>query len=118
MGKLLISFSSQQEAWLRGEAERTGLPGGVSEIVRRALDAYRAETPTMREPSIPEEVLAQIVEHRPHLAEMVNNLRAHPEMAQILEKRIADAYLAGTVHLSPLDTFRLAACSAGRAFGG
>lgn len=113
--KLLISFSEPQAEWLREEAKRSGLPGGVSEIVRRAVDAYR-ET-TMRQPSIPEEVLQQILEHRPHLTQMVENLRTHPEMAQVLEKRIADAYLAGTVHLSPLDTFRLAACSNGRAFG-
>jgi len=43
MAKLLIAFTDPQEAWLREEAQRLGLPGGVSELVRRAVDTYRGE---------------------------------------------------------------------------
>ena len=72
----------------------------------------------MRAPSIPDDVLAKITKHRPHLEPMVSNLRTHPEMAQALEKRIADAYLRGETKLSASETWKLAACGAGRPYGG
>lgn len=43
MGKLLITLTAPQEEWARREAERLGLPGGVSELIRRLVDDYRGE---------------------------------------------------------------------------
>lgn len=70
--------------------------------------------------SIPHEVLVKITEHRPHLAGIVRNLTATTSrpLAQGLEKRLADAYLAGETHLSPLETWRLSFCTVGERYGG
>jgi len=68
--------------------------------------------------SIPDEVLEKIVNHHPHLQVMINNLRnAKGQTVQLLEKRLADAYLSGETHLTPLETFYLAACCWGRPYG-
>jgi hypothetical protein len=69
--------------------------------------------------TIPVDVLDKIEAHRPHLAAIIGNLKAAtgPELARGLEKRLADAYLAGETRLSAMETWRLAACSAGRGYG-
>jgi len=68
--------------------------------------------------TIPEDVLDRIVAHRPHLGVLVANLRAAPaHLVPVLEKRLADAYLAGESRLTPQETWNLAACSAGRGYG-
>lgn len=41
MGKVLITLSPAQESWLRAEAKRQEMPGGMSELVRRIIDAVR-----------------------------------------------------------------------------
>jgi len=38
-----LYLSAEQLEWLRRESERTGAP--VSELIRRAIDAYRAGKP-------------------------------------------------------------------------
>ena len=68
--------------------------------------------------SIPEHVLQTIVEHRPHLAGIVRNLRANPSRAVQFEKPLADAYLQGETKLSAVDTWKLSACCVGNKFGG
>lgn len=70
-----------------------------------------------RKRSIPEDVLARMVEHRPHLARMAENLRQHPEWAGRLERDLATNYLRGTVKLSPVECMRLGSCAEGRAYG-
>lgn len=42
MKKLLITFSDEQEAWLRDHAS-SHFPAGVSELVRRTVDQYRLQ---------------------------------------------------------------------------
>lgn len=68
--------------------------------------------------TIPDAVLAQIAEHRPHLAPMIANLRAHPELAIQIEKALATSYLLGETHLSAADTLHLAQVSHGAPWGG
>ena len=68
--------------------------------------------------TIPDRVLEQIVEHRPHLAPMAANLRAHPEQAAQIEKALATAYLLGTTHLSAMDTWHLSQVAHGGPWGG
>ena len=68
--------------------------------------------------TIPEEVLAVIIAHRPHLAGIVRNLRAHPSRAVQFEKPLADAYLIGETRLSALATWRLSYCCVGEKYGG
>lgn len=41
MTKLLITVTDPQNEWLREEASRLDLPGGVSELVRRIVDERR-----------------------------------------------------------------------------
>lgn len=69
--------------------------------------------------SIPESVLEKIAIHRPHLRAMIDNLRNAQDQktVRLLEKRLADAYLMGETHLTPLETFYLAACCDGRPYG-
>ena len=68
--------------------------------------------------TIPESVLASIVQHRPHLASIVDNLHAHPERAAQFEKPLADAYLMGEVRLLPADMWKLSFCCIGERYGG
>lgn len=68
--------------------------------------------------SIPDEVLDKIERHRPHLRLMIANLRARPDLAQILERRIADAYLAAEPHLTGLEIYYLAYCCNRKPYGG
>jgi helix-turn-helix protein len=70
--------------------------------------------------TIPDAVLDAIVEHRPHLALMVNNLRAAALEGQIwsLERHIATNYLLGESHLSGAETWYLAQVSYGGPWGG
>ena len=68
--------------------------------------------------TIPDRVLDLIVEHRPHLAEMVANLRAHPEQAGQIEKALATAYLLGAVRLDGSDTWHLSQVASGGPWGG
>ena len=68
--------------------------------------------------TIPDRVLDLIVEHRPHLAEMVANLRAHPEQSAQIEKALATAYLLNEVRLSGLDTWHLSQVANGGPWGG
>jgi hypothetical protein len=58
--------------------------------------------------TIPDAILDQIVQHRPHLAPMIANLRSHPDLAAQLEKAIATAYLLGETLLSAQETWYLA----------
>ncbi len=66
------------------------------------------------EPTIPQEVLAKIGEHRPHLQQLIANIPNAPAQC---EKALADAYLQGETRLSGIETWRLGACSAGRGYG-
>jgi excisionase family DNA binding protein len=68
--------------------------------------------------TIPDAVLEQIAQHRPHLATMIANLRTHPDQAPQIEKAIATAYLLGTTELSASDTWYLSQCAAGGPWGG
>ncbi len=68
--------------------------------------------------TIPDAVLAQIVQHRPHLETMISNLRAHPEQAIQIEKAIATAYLLGETLLSAQDTWYLSQVASGGPWGG
>lgn len=68
--------------------------------------------------TIPDAVLAQIVQHRPHFATMIANLRAHPDQAVQIEKAIATAYLSAEIHLSGQDTWYLSQVSNGGPWGG
>jgi hypothetical protein len=65
-------------------------------------------------PTIPNEVLSKIANHRPHLRQLIANIAKAPAQA---EKTLADAYLMGSTQLTPLETWRLASCSAGRDYG-
>lgn len=117
MAKLLITFSDPQEKWMREEAERLGLPGGVSELVRRAVDAYRGETDMLAGQTIPDEVLEKITTQYPHLKLMVDNMKANPERARFFERQIATNYLRGVTKLTPSETLYLGACANGRGYG-
>jgi hypothetical protein len=64
--------------------------------------------------SIPQAVLDKIVQHRPHLKKVVNNI---PNAPRQCEKALADAYLAGETRLTVEETWKLGACSAGRRYG-
>lgn len=68
--------------------------------------------------TIPDAVLEQIAEHRPHLATMIANLRSHPDQAQQIETALAQAYLAGESHLSAQETWYLAQVAYGGPWGG
>ena len=65
-------------------------------------------------PSIPRDVLAKIVGHRPHLAGVVANIPRAPRQC---EKALAGAYLIGETRLTAQETWDLAACAAGRRYG-
>lgn len=43
MPKLLLTVTQPQHDWMREEAARLELPGGVSELARRIVDRARAE---------------------------------------------------------------------------
>ena len=64
--------------------------------------------------TIPDAVLAQIVQHRPHLATMAANVQA----GAVPEKALAVAYLAGNTELSGADTLHLAQVAYGGPWGG
>ena len=64
--------------------------------------------------TIPTAVLAQIVQHRPHLAQLAANVRA----GTAPEKTLAVAYLAGETQLSGADTLYLAQVAHGGPWGG
>lgn len=68
--------------------------------------------------TIPEHVLTQIASHRPHLRQIVTNLRNNPHRAAQFETSLAKAYLAGETKLPGLDTYHLAWCARGERFGG
>lgn len=68
--------------------------------------------------TIPDSVLQQIREHRPHLGGMIDNLNKFPNRAVQFEKPIADSYLVGETRLSGLDTWKLSYCCIGQKFGG
>lgn len=68
--------------------------------------------------TIPDAVLDQIAQHRPHLAAMIANLRAYPKQAPQIEKAIAQAYLSAETHLSASDTWYLSQVYYGGPWGG
>ena len=68
----------------------------------------------MLEVTIPAAVLAQIVQHRPHLATIAANVRS----GAVPEKALAVAYLAGETQLSGADTLHLAQVAHGGPWGG
>lgn len=68
--------------------------------------------------TIPDMVLDQMIAHRPRLAAMVANLRAHPGQAPQIEKALANAYLIGETRLSGRDTWYLAQVAYGGPWGG
>lgn len=68
--------------------------------------------------TIPDAVLDAIIQHRPHLAQMIANLRANPDLAPQLERAIANAYLLGSVELSGTDTWYLSQVAYGGPWGG
>lgn len=68
--------------------------------------------------TIPDAVLAQIAQHRPHFAALIANLRAYPEQAPQIERSIATAYLSGEIHLSGQDTWFLSQVANGGPWGG
>ncbi len=69
--------------------------------------------------TIPDEVLEKIQGHRPPLAAIIGNLKTatSQDLVRVLEKRLADAYLAGETRLNGLEKYHLMACSEGRAYG-
>ena len=66
------------------------------------------------EVSIPDAVLDQIVQHRPHLAGLAANVVA----GAVAERALAVAYLAGETLLSARDTLYLAQVAHGGPWGG
>lgn len=68
--------------------------------------------------TIPDVVLDQIAQHRPHLAQMIANLRAHPNQAPQIEKALASAYLMGEIALSGSNTWHLSQVANGGPWGG
>ena len=68
--------------------------------------------------TIPDTILDRMIEHRPQLAQMIANLRAHPDRAVQFETPIAQAYLAGESRLSALETWHLAQVAYGGPWGG
>lgn len=68
--------------------------------------------------TIPDSVLDAIVEHRPHLAQTVRNLRANMLDSRQAEQHIARAYLHGETRLSATDTLYLAQVAEGGPWGG
>lgn len=68
--------------------------------------------------TIPNAVLDQIAEHRPHLATMIANLQAHPDRAVQIEKAIATAYLLGESRLTAQNTWFLSQVAHGGPWGG
>lgn len=68
--------------------------------------------------TIPDVVLDRIIEHRPHLAAMIANLRGHPDRATQIEKALATAYLLGAPQLTPMETWHLSQCAHGGPWGG
>jgi hypothetical protein len=68
--------------------------------------------------TIPDAVLDQIVQHRPHFAALVANLRACPDHAPQIERSIAMAYLSEEIRLSGQDTWFLSQVANGGPWGG
>jgi hypothetical protein len=72
-------------------------------------------------PTIPDRVLDQLIEHRPHLAQLVANVRAAGDddaLVAQLERSLATAYLLGETHLSAQDTWHLSQVAHGGPWGG
>jgi hypothetical protein len=68
--------------------------------------------------TIPDSVLDKIKVHRPHLARIIDNLKAFPSRAVQFERAIADNYCMGETRLGALETWHLSACCVGKAYGG
>jgi hypothetical protein len=68
--------------------------------------------------TIPDMVLEQIAKHRPDLAPLIANLRAHLKQAAQIEQALATAYLLGTTRLSAVDTWHLSRVADGAPWGG
>jgi hypothetical protein len=66
------------------------------------------------QPSIPQDVVAKIIAHRPHLVSVARNIPRSPIQC---EKALADAYLAGETRLTIEETWKLAACCVGNRYG-
>ena len=64
--------------------------------------------------TITEAVLAQIVQHRPHLTQIAANV----QVGAVPERALAVAYLAGETQLSAVDTLHLAQVAHGGPWGG
>ena len=64
--------------------------------------------------TIPDAVLAQIVQHRPHLTQIAENVQENV----VPERALAVAYLAGETQLSAVDTLHLAQVAHGGPWGG
>ena len=69
--------------------------------------------------SIPLEVLCKIEEQQAELAPIIHDLMAtsDPVYVQILEKRLANLYMASGSALTPEETLKLSACSVGNKYG-
>ena len=85
-----------------------------AELHGRNLEAPESPPTRVAGPTIPPDVLAKILAHRPHLAAVARNIRVAPQQC---EKALADAYLMGETRLTVEETWKLAACSAGRGYG-
>lgn len=69
--------------------------------------------------TIPNTVLAKIIQHRPHLQSLIDNLRALPSERQPAQEReIARQYLYGVVRLNVRDTWYLSQVANGGPWGG
>lgn len=71
--------------------------------------------------SIPETVIAKILDHRPHLLPMVNTLRrtSSTTVARKVESDLASNFLAGTCGaLTGPEALSLAKCKNGQPYGG
>jgi hypothetical protein len=68
--------------------------------------------------TIPDAVLDAIIAHRPHLAQIVRNLRANMLDSRQVEQHIARAYLHAETRLSATNTLHLAQVAEGGPWGG
>jgi len=74
--------------------------------------------PDLYSQTIPDAVLDAIIAHRPHLAQIVRNLRANMLDSRQAEQHIARAYLHAETRLSATDTLHLAQVAEGGPWGG
>ena len=68
--------------------------------------------------TIPNAVLEKIATHRPHLQQIIDNLRNRPAQARQYERAIANAYCCGETHLTVQETYALSFCCVGEPYGG